>query len=796
MDPIARMVAAGAAGAAGVGEPGLYVDDLFSTFLYEGNGSNQVINNGIRLGNTITSLRAYSMYATQGTNYTSIVPSGATFQEAITNGGLSGSNDDFVYSGGSVLDIYVDLVDAAVATAVKFAPQGDVASNVVYNTPSSLTIYGSNDASSWTTLDTNTGISSGNFTAGSFTTFSFSNSTAYRYYRIAAPAGTSISEWELVATSETAGEGGLVWLKSRGSTYDHWLFDTERGATKGLRITNDSEYTLSDYFSSFDSNGFTVGSNGSTNYSGIDFASWTFRKAPGFFDVVTYTGSGSAQNISHNLGSVPGMIIIKSTSNSENWQVWHRSVSGNLELDSTGALNSSSIRVTAVSSTDFTLSTFNTSNANGQTYVAYVFAHDDQSFGTSGNESIIKCGSYTGNGSTTGPVIDLGFEPQFVFLRCTSRSGGHGGGWYLLDSMRGIPTGARDNTLQTQETNAEDGHSNNPGDAVNMDLTPTGFQLTTTASSSNESGANYIYMAIRRPHKPPTAATEVFNVNYLANGSTNLGFVADTNISKYPDGTQEWYWNSRLTGNKDLNSNNSGSEDTAQPTYWDLPTNTVNYGSYGGYHVNYVFRRAPGFFDVVTYTGTNTVRTVNHNLGVAPELMIIKNRNENYYWCIYHKDLGNGHQLRLPNDNGKYTTNDYNSTDPTSSVFTVGVTNSVNESNDGIIAYLFASLDGISKVGSYTGTGGNIDVNCGFAAGARFILIKRTDTNSTGDWYVWDTARGIVGGNDPYHLLNSTAVQVTNTDYIDPLNAGFTVTSNAPAELNTSGGEYMFLAIA
>jgi hypothetical protein len=110
------------------------------------------------------------------------------------------------------------------------------------------------------------------------------------------------------------------------------------------------------------------------------------------------------------------------------------------------------------------------------------------------------------------------------------------------------------------------------------------------------------------------------------------------------------------------------------------------------------------------------------------------------------------------------------------------------------IAYLFATLAGVSKVGSYTGTGADLNVDCGFSAGARFILIKRTD--STGDWYVWDSARGIVAGNDPYLLLNSLAAEVTSTDYIDPLSSGFTVTSSAPAALNASGGTYIFLAIA
>jgi hypothetical protein len=110
------------------------------------------------------------------------------------------------------------------------------------------------------------------------------------------------------------------------------------------------------------------------------------------------------------------------------------------------------------------------------------------------------------------------------------------------------------------------------------------------------------------------------------------------------------------------------------------------------------------------------------------------------------------------------------------------------------VAYLFATCAGVSKVGSYTGTAAAQTINCGFTTGARFVLIKRTD--STGDWYVWDTAKGIVSGNDPYLLLNSAAVEVTNTDYIDPANSGFEISSTAPAAINASGGSFIFLAIA
>jgi hypothetical protein len=148
----------------------------------------------------------------------------------------------------------------------------------------------------------------------------------------------------------------------------------------------------------------------------------------------------------------------------------------------------------------------------------------------------------------------------------------------------------------------------------------------------------------------------------------------------------------------------------------------------------------------------------------------------------------------LNSSNDPFTFNFWNSTAPTATQFTVATDNAVNGSTKTYIAYLFATLDGISKVGTYSGTGYAVNVDCGFTAGARFVLIKRTDSNA--DWYVWDSTRGIVSGNDPYWLLNSSAVQVTNTDYIDPLNAGFTVTSSAPAALNTSGGTYLFLAIA
>jgi hypothetical protein len=258
-------------------------------------------------------------------------------------------------------------------------------------------------------------------------------------------------------------------------------------------------------------------------------------------------------------------------------------------------------------------------------------------------------------------------------------------------------------------------------------------------------------------------------------------------------------WQTRLTGGNWLNSASTGAETSSTYTVWDLMSRTKPYNYNDGTQITYNFRRAPGFFDVVAYTGNNaSSRTISHNLAVAPEMMIVKSRSSTSgdpNWGTYHQALGNTKAIRVNQDLSALTGSQYwNDTSPTSAVFTIGDGNAFNYSGTTYIAYLFASCPGVSKVGSYTGTGTTQQINCGFTAGARFVLIKRTD--STGDWYVWDSARGIIAGNDPYLLLNSTAAEVTNTDFVDTFSSGFEISSTAPAAINANGGSFIFLAIA
>tara|TARA_R100001463_G_scaffold23157_1_gene55502 strand:+ start:19810 stop:21810 length:2001 start_codon:yes stop_codon:yes gene_type:complete len=628
----------------------------------------------------------------------------------------------------------------------------------------------------------------------------------------------------IVSGVDLSDKGGLVWTKNRGfpAPYNisfHNFVDSTRGLSKYIRSNaTDAEATDSSGITAFNNNGYSIGTAGNWNSSGSDYVSWTFAKQEKFFDIVTYTGDGTtSRTINHNLGSVPGMIIIKKTDSSANWSVYHRGspVSGsgktyNLKLNLTNAAGDSDFWPTTPTSTQFFLGDSDAGvNASGGTYVAYLFAHDEQEFGEDSDEAIIHCGSYTGNGST-GQFINLGFEPQFLLIKSASSS--HD--WYLADAMRGMAN-TDDSTahkyLYAQTASGEESYSSH------WRTEPTGFHLTSAATGLNGSGNTYVYMAIARPNKPASefAATDLFTLQAQSPGEgadtfISTGFNVDTVIYR-PRSTSPTSLGDRLRGQSgggDFLTNSNDAEGTNAGAFFLDHSNGVTVDYAGGHfnispaatdknYIRYFLRRAKGFYDIATYTGNATSgRTVAHNLGVVPELMIVKMRNGAYNWTVYTPALGNTKAIFLNLTNAPQTNTGYwSNTTPTSSVFTVGDAAQVNDNNKAFIAYLFATVGGISKVGSYTGTGTTNNIDCGFSAGARFVLIKRTD--SADDWMVYDSARGILSGaNDPYLIFNDTQGEVTSTNYIDPLSSGFTLTSSATSTLNGDGGTYIFLAIA
>lgn len=595
---------------------------------------------------------------------------------------------------------------------------------------------------------------------------------------------------------DLAGKGGLWWAKGRanpGNLGGHGLVDTARGAGKMLQSnTTGAQFSTTggEFVTSFNSNGVTIGNDNTFNRAGELTVGWTFRKAPKFFDVVTYTGNGTNSQVqNHSLGSTPGMIIVKQTSASgEYWVVWHRSLASSnlLYLNTTdAAFVDNGTRIKAADATTFTVGLNGSTGGNGATYVAYIFAHDTTSDG------IIQCGSYTGNGSTSGPVVNLGWEPQWLLVKEASNAND----WYILDTMRGWPNGR---VLYTNLSNAEDG-----GLSGGMALNATGFQPTQSWTAINRSGSTYIYIAIRRgPMRTPTSGTSVFTPVVRTGTGTaatvSTGNVPDWVIIKNRSGSDGNNY-SRLTGpNRNLYTNLTLQEIDQGAGYgvtgflnssFTLGSDANGENPSGQSTVNYSFTRAPSFFDEVCYS-IPSAGSVNHNLGVVPEMMILKTRNASDNWYVYHSGAP-GKLLRL-NTTAAADTADYSSvwgsSAPTATQFSVGGWGTYFN----YVWYGFASCPGVSKVFSFTGNGSSQTINCGFSSGARFILIKRTD--STGNWVTFDSARGIVSGNDPSLLLNSTAAE-TNYDDIDPDSSGFIV-NQSTNNLNVNGASYVGIAIS
>lgn len=598
---------------------------------------------------------------------------------------------------------------------------------------------------------------------------------------------------------DLAGNGGMVWLKTRSVFDSSQVYDTVRGATKNLSTANtnaQADYTTA--LTSFTSSGFTLGAGFSANTNGVTYASWTFRETPNFFDVVTYTGNGANRTIAHNLGVAPGMILVKRTDTTGDWQVYHRSNANTqyMVLNSTAAVATGATRwnSTTPTATEFSVGTDATVNASGGTYVAYLFAHVTTSDG------FIQCGSFTTDGSGNASVT-LGWEPQWVLVKAVNNTFN----WEITDTMRGMSNPGL-SPLFPNLSSAESSFPTGTGCVPNA----TGF------TSSNYWGASrqFIYVAIRRgPMRTPTLGTSVFSPNIFTTNDQKqtTGFPVDMLMGGARAGGGQWASTlSRLQGLNTTTTSAAGYPRLiTSSTSAELSGTNVYYGYdntgflSGGLtgstpNVAWSFRRAPGFMDVVCYTGTGVARTVNHNLGVAPELMIVKSRTGATNWLVYIAALGNTKRLILDLTNAESssspTNGTWNDTSPTSTVFSVGDIGAVNASGANLVAYLFASAPGVSKVGSYTGNGSSQTINCAFTTGARFVLIKRTD--STGDWYVWDSARGIVAGNDPYLALNSTAAEVTTNDSVDTDSTGFIVNQVGASNINVNAATYIFLAIA
>ena len=604
------------------------------------------------------------------------------------------------------------------------------------------------------------------------------------------------------------GESGIVWIKNRDQADNHYIFGGESGNnwTKLLTPNGNGYYGgATGVFDSVSSTGFTVKSDfGGVNTINENYVSWTFRKAPKFFDVVTYTGDGTTpQTINHNLGVEPGCIIIKRTDGgTTNWQVYHRGLNGGvnpeqygIQLNLTNAQGGDFWLDTAPTSTEFTVTGGQQVGGSGMTYVAYLFAHHDGdgTFGATGDQDIIKCGSYTGSNSQE---LNIGFEPQWIMIKRTDVAAS----WIIYDNIRGM---ADRNSSHLYANSSAAEVTNTLGSVM---PTAQGIQFdANTIGEINSGGDDFIYIAIRRgPMAVPESATDVFAIDTyggtLPNPPTyNSGFEVDMALARDVNSNDNWELCTRQLKGSALRPNLNYAQDTGVGVArFDYNDGWRNSSGTSTDYYSWMWRRAPNFFDVVTYTGAYSASglTINHNLGVVPEMIWVKSRNATGNWYVYHANVSADPEtdyLVLNEDNDVGDNIYWNDTAPTDTQFFVNA--QANSNGDTYIACLFASLDGISKVGSYTGNGSSQTIDCGFSNGARFVLIKRTDISR--DWYLWDSERGIVSGNDPHLSLNTTASEVTTNDSIDPASSGFVVNQVGTLPgINVSSGSYVFYAIA
>jgi hypothetical protein len=304
-----------------------------------------------------------------------------------------------------------------------------------------------------------------------------------------------------------------VWLKSRNSATHHRLYDSSRGVLKNLLSSaNNSEATTANSLTSFDSNGFTLGSDDNSNQNSKTFVGWQWKANGGTatasgsesgnnpaysyqanttagFSIVTYTGTGSAGTVSHGLGVAPDWILVKNrTDSGADWCVYHSSNTSApetdfLKLNTTEATEdvNSIWNDTAPTSSVFTVGTSNGTNGDGDNYVAYCFAEI---------KGYSKFGSYTGNANADGPFVYTGFKPVWLLTRRINTSGS----WTLFNSTLDDNTSGKHGNPNTQFVHPNLSNAEATTGANFIDFLSNGFKLKGTDTGTNGNGDNYIYM--------------------------------------------------------------------------------------------------------------------------------------------------------------------------------------------------------------------------------------------------------------------------------------------------------------
>ena len=637
-------------------------------------------------------------------------------------------------------------------------------------------------------------------------------------------------------------EPGLVWIKRRNSTAkDHCLVDVVRGPKKRLRIESTAQETTEEVVTAFDPGGFTIGNDTGVNQSGAyNYVAWAWAAGGAAvsntsgtinaevsantdygFSIVKWTATNASGTIGHGLtNQTPKFILVKSTAAGTNWAVYHHSLGNtkglNVNLSGTGSTAQDFWNNTSPTTSVFSVGSF----ANYQTaeHVAYVWSE------VSG---FSKFGTYEGTGSA-GFAITTGFKPRFVIIKNADNTQN----WRLYDTERDATSPST--SILFTNTNAAESTTAHP-----VRMLEDGFQIEGTHPDINTSGETYIYAAwadrpgnnwdvynIATNEGLSTSRSQFDVVTYTGNGSAtsidSLAFQPDFLWIKQRDEDRSHGLYDSVRGpSKVLLSNSTSIELTSTArintidsagftTGSDVMTNK-NGGDYvawcwkaGGTAVSNtdgtitssVSANAQYGFSIVSWTGTAANATIGHGLNTAPELVIIKNRDDSNNWLVLVKSLGGNKVLELnTTDAVATTTTPFNGTVPTSSVVHLGTNNGTNGSGDDMIAYCFADVPGYQRIGSYTGNGSTTGpvVVTGFKP--RFIMFKKSSSASdTFGWYMIDSERDLNNTRDSFLYANGSGTENSNAGILDINADGFQI-KNSSGNVNQSGETYVYIAI-
>jgi len=384
------------------------------------------------------------------------------------------------------------------------------------------------------------------------------------------------------------------------------------------------------------------------------------------------------------------------------------------------------------------------------------------------------------------------------------KAGTSGGDWYLLDTMRGIGPDNNQNEVVTRYIEGNENANENYTNIMKIDNS-NGFKFKLTDGDGEYNANTMIYIAIAaetgRTSKEIKAgsASSVFAIdNSPTSTEPNFtsGFPVDIGLVKDTNGGGNWVLTGRKLQSTYLTPNSNGVRGTAATNYtFDVMTGMWKASLSGTTYQAWMWKRHAGF-DVAEYKGSGSADYVYHSLGRLPEMIWVKRKNGTTDWRVYHKGLGTSNdpqdyglklnQNTAQNDNATL----WNDAAPELTRFTVGSNGDVNANGEDYMAISFASVDGISKVGSYTGNGGVQTITFGFQP--RFLIIRAFTSNA--NWHEVDTVRGWSASGDSYLMLNATNPGA-GEDFGTPTSTGWTINPTQPF-LNNNGVGYIYYAHA